>query len=195
MPIRFARGWGCFWFYTATAFCRATIWALAMIFVFCLLENKFGQQMKMEQVEAELATLSVALGLTTLMGIVAVIWAVRRGLRVWVHPNVREQCGGDFQRLGYIRGHYLGNPMLFYYGMNHAILVLAVSLVLPTLIIAIGLMSMLTFGGPPNAPFGFVDGLAMLLVLGPTFATIPFYAALGHRIIARTPSECWPPSM
>jgi hypothetical protein len=188
-PLR-PRAWACFWFYSATAFCRATIWALIIVVILGLLERQFGQQMKMEQIEAELLTMCVAIVMTSIVGIVGTISAVRDKVRIWVRPRIQEQCGGDFARLAEIpEYHYVEYWDRRSPYFNGAIFVVAVSLLLPVTVVGV-VLAAVVLGTRDEGPLG----LAMALIFGLPLTMIPVYAIISHRIIAKSPAECWPPS-
>ncbi len=187
------RGWVCFWFYTATAFWKAAIWALVGLLILGASEAVTGQPPTEEQIAAQGITMFLAMGLSSLVGIIGVASAIRNKVRVWVHPSVWGRCGGEFARLGGLRGYFLGDRGTFYRGFNHAIFVVAASLLVSTTGIPVAFC---IWSEMANAPAGggptIAEGLALIVAFVGPFAMIPVYAVLSHRVIARTPAECWP---
>jgi hypothetical protein len=185
------RAWACFWFYLATACWKAAACAFVTIVIFGVIENFVGQPVPMDAVIAELQVMLCGVVLSVIVGIAAVVSALRGKVRVWVHPGVREQCHGDFNRLAEIRGPFFGNPRKHPHGFNHAVLIVITSVAFPPLVAGTALiiceLAILAFRPGPH-----VFGIAGLLLMGVgALASIPAYSFLASRIVARTPAECW----
>lgn len=193
-PLPFRR-WPCFWFYTSAAFFKATVWALLAFVLLAANEAFTGKPPTEEQLAARGMTTVVAMGLTAIIGIVAVISAIRHRMRIWVHPDIREKCGSDFCRVGESRAYVLGKRIVYSNGFNHAVFVLAISLFLPAIcVLMLLLFCSFEVNAAPNRNLTTADILRLVTFFGVIFAIIPAYAFLSHRVIAQTPTECWPPA-
>ena len=128
------RARACFWFYLATACWKAAAYAFVTIIIFGVVENFAGQPVPMDEVIAELQVMLCGVVLSVIVGIAAVVSALRRKVRVWVHPSVREQCRGDFNRLGEIRGSVFFNPYKLPHGFNHAVFIVITAVAFPPLV-------------------------------------------------------------
>jgi hypothetical protein len=183
-----ARAWACFWFYLATAFWKAAAWALATVFLFVVVAIVAGQPPGEEEIIMEFFVLGGGICLSTAIGILALASALRGGVRVWVHSNVRERCHSDFSQLGRIGGFYVG-PLG--HGFNHAVFVVATSLAVPVVGFGTALLIWSAAGARPNdAPL--IPTLLGFLILFPgSLLAIPAYAIIARRVIAKTPAECW----
>ena len=185
-----ARGRACFWFYLATAFWKAAAWAFAVVLIFGAIEAFAGQPPPDEELIIEGCIMAGGVCLSTAVGIVAVGSALRGRVRVWVHANIRDNCNGDFNRVGDAGGYFIGNARAFYHGFNHAIFIVGTSVAVPIVVCATALLAWSTARGQPP------DAGTWLELLG-LFASFPVavvvYAVVADRIIARTPAECWPP--
>jgi len=187
------RAWACFWFYLAAACWKASAYAFATIVILGVIENLAGQPVPMDEAIAELQVMSCSVVLSTIVGILAVALAVRGKVRVWVHPSVREKCGGDFSRLGEIRGWYTGNPGTFYGGFNHAIFILIAAVFFPLPLAGTVLFVCKSMILPFRPALDAFDILVVCSILIGPLVAIPAYVFLTSRIIARTPTECWTP--
>ena len=126
----------------------------------------------------------IALGLSAIVGLIAVVTAWKRGITVWVHPRVRRACGGDFARMSHVA------PTLK--GSNRAFLVVAMSAIVPAIAVGIASACLLTLGGKPN-DFGPVQWIAIALLFGCPLMTIPVIVIALSKVAARSAPECWPP--
>ena len=180
-----SRGRVCFCFYFATACWKASACALATMAMLVLIDGLLGRVPPLEEVVVELAVLFGGLCLSTVIGIVSVVLAMRSRMRVWVHPNVRERCRGDFST---IRQYGRSYP-----GLNQAMFVVSTSLVLPAVVLGMVFLACTTVGAQPNDPLTAWGVLVILLVFVCPAAMIPLYAFVSSRVIARTPADCWPP--
>ncbi len=185
-----SRGWACFWFYLATAFWRAAAWACGVILGFLVLAIWTGRPPSDREVMVELCTLVGGVFLSTAAGIVAITFALSGKVSVWVQPDVREQCCGDFVRLGDTGGYYVGGRNR---GFNHAIFIVATSLFVPVFGCAASLLAWSTAIGQPPDAGALLELMGFFLIFPGSFVTIPVYAIIAGRIVARTPMECWLP--
>jgi hypothetical protein len=175
-----ARRRACFWFYLATACWKTAAWATFTILIFAGIEEFTGRPPTEDEIAVTLITLFSGVVLCTAVGMIAIAGAIRGKVRVWVHPNVREMCGGDFNRLGYCDPHRRR--------FNYAIFVTGTSLA--TLPAATG-MVILGLCNPAIVP----AAIGLFLVAAAPYGMIVVYALLSSRIIAQSPAECWPPSV
>jgi len=184
------RAWACLWFYLAAAFWRAAAWACVTIMIFVVVEIYTGQPPTEEEIMVELSVLVGSVCLSTAVGLVALTSALRGRVRVWVQPNVREKCYDDFARLSSLGGHYVGGPDR---GFNHAIFILATSLVVPILGSGTAILIWSTLLGQPPDAGALPELLGFFLLFPGSLLAIPAYVAIAKRIIAKTPADCWPP--
>jgi hypothetical protein len=176
----------CFWFYLAAACCAAAAFAFIGIPILALVEFLEGRPPTEDAIAATLLTLLGAIALTVVVGLVAIVSAVRSRTRVWVHPGIRRMCNVDFGRIGScIPSHRF---------LNRAVFVLGVSLLFPIAFAGTALLIWMACVDPVAPPL-VPTILGFILLLGGPLAMIPVYACLSSRIVAQSPSECWPPSL
>lgn len=132
------------------------------------------------------STMTIALGLTVLVGWIAIPLALNGRAKIWVEPRIRKKCGGDFARIFHVvwqlRGH------------NHAVLfIVATSIEL--LAVAVGLLTvyLVSLAGDPKN--NRIQSLAPAVALGLPILAILVIAWLLRRIQASRPLECWPPGL
>ena len=125
----------------------------------------------------------VGLGVSSLFGILGTICAYRRRVRVFVIPNLKRLCRGDFDSISIATRKRR---------VNWAIFVLLTSVFIPVLTVGLLTAMLSATARPPNTPPSTAEsaGLA-ILCLGPIAALIP-YSYLASRIAASTPRNCWP---
>jgi hypothetical protein len=138
----------------------------------------------MDEFARTMMVLLAGLGVATLLGIVGVAGALARGVRVFVIPPLHRLAGGDFSAIGEVAA---ARPRF-----NHAIFILASSLFVPILACGGILAAWGATGANANAPKTLSAAIGLgVVMLGP-LAAIPVYLVLSQRIVAATPSECWP---
>jgi Phosphatidylethanolamine-binding protein len=119
---------------------------------------------------------------SVLLGVIGIVAALVRRVRVFIIPNIGSLCGAEFPTIAEVAGR---RPRF-----NHAIVIVVTSLVLPVMVAATVLLGALFAVNPNNVPLVLaVPGFAVLF--GGPFAMIPVYSCCSSRIIARTPGECW----
>jgi hypothetical protein len=175
----------CFWFYLAAAFWAATAFALLGIPSLMVIEAFSGKPPSEEQIAATMLTVIASILSTAITGIVAIVLAVRNGTRVWVHPGIRDVCRGDFNRLM--------SFCLCYMGLNRAMFVVVLSLFFPVVIMGTGLLIWAACDDAAAVRTTVTTIVGFGILLGGPLAMIPVYAFFSSRIIAKTPSDCWPP--
>lgn len=183
-----ARGKTCCWFYLATAGWMAATTAFFHVVLFMVISG-FSQAGPpragplIEEFARVMIALLVGLGISTIVGIIGMVCAFRRKLRVFVTPRLYKRCGGDFANIGAATGR----RQLF----NHAIFIVAGAVFVPPA--ALGLaMSMFGIDAQNPAKMSPVQTAGLLLIGIGTVTAIPVYAYFSHRIVARNASECWP---
>jgi hypothetical protein len=120
---------------------------------------------------------------SSLLGMLGTVCAIRRRIRVFVTPNLKRICKGDFSAIAAATATRR---------VNHAIFVLLTSIFVPILT-AGALMAMLGVTGKgPNAPLSTMESAGLGLLLFGPIAAAPAYADLAARIAAPTARECWP---
>jgi hypothetical protein len=179
------RGKTCFWFYLSAAGWRAAISALLTVAAFALIDKGAGIPVNMDELARTMIVFIVGLGVSSLLGISGTICAFRRRVRVFVIPNLKRLCRGDFDAIPKATQKRRVN-------VNWAIFVLMTSVFVPVLTAGLLTAMLSATARPPNAPASTAEsaGLA-ILCLGPIAALIP-YSYLATRIAASTPWNCWP---
>ncbi len=173
----------CFAFYLAAACWKGAAAALTTVIVLMFVSEFKGQDPTVETISATMLTLSAAVVLNTLVGLGATWAAVRHGIRVWVHPNLRAQLEGNLGAVTRLD--------LAHYGFNHAIFVVATSLVFPIVTLGAGLLVVLLADATPNHVEMFPAIIAFGVIFGGPILMIPVYAWLSSHIIAGNPQDCW----
>ena len=176
------RGRACFWFYLATAGWRAGTAALVVLVTLRLLQDVSAEPPDRTKMARAAMIVFGGVLASVLLGVIGIASALIRRVRVFVIPNIRNLCGGEFPLVPAVAGQR--------HRFNHAIFILGTSLMLPVAAAGTGLLVTLSFANPnifPVVPaiLGF-----SLIGIGP-FATIPVYGYCSSRIIARTPGDCW----
>jgi hypothetical protein len=161
----------CAAFCIATAFWQAAAAALVSVLVFVIVVNLGGNAPDMQGFGATMISFTCGVALTTIVGLMAAIAAMIAGIRVWVHPRLREMVHDALERATDLPPH------LYF---NHAIFVLATSLAVPFVLLC-GVLIL-----------DFRSGLftAVVLIAVPLLAIVS-YSWLSLRIIATHPAECW----
>jgi hypothetical protein len=173
----------CFAFYLAAAFWAGGAAAFVSVLCFAAITIATGADPTTEEIAATMLTLAAAVVLNTLIGLGATFAAKKHGIRVWVHPRLKTQCDGLSESI---------TPLeLRHYGVNHAIFVVATSIMFPVVSMACGALVHLMAEGPNEAPPASA-WVALGLTLGGPIGLIPVYAWVSSKIVARTPQECWP---
>lgn len=168
-----------FLFYFASAGWRAAASAAVLIFLFILLDVHFGQKVDRNHLGVALFSLLGGVLLNTVIGLLAIIYALMRQQRVWVNPMLfkivtkwaRTKDETEFSR-----------PR-----SNYAIFVIGTAVALPSVLPGLVLLSFVGEAGQARyVTYGFV-----LLLVGVVVAIVS-YSILSYRIVARTPDDCWP---
>ena len=181
-PLR-PRARACFWFYAAASLCKICAFATgAMLLCGALVSQQAGIQPPRQFIVAG-TTMFVALGLSAIVGLMAVVTAWKRRLKVWVHPRVRRACGGDFTRMGSVAQTLTG--------ANRAFFVVVMSTIVPAIAMGIVALCVLTAGAKPN-DMGPAQWVAMVLLFGCPLMIIPVIAIVLSKTAARSAAECWP---
>lgn len=178
------RGTTCFLFYLAAACWNAAAAAFISFLTFLAVEAITGNMPNMDALGTTLITLLSGAVLTSLIGAVAVILAVARGVRVWVGTDIRSVWRGDYPpaALHDRRGT----------GYNHAAFVVITALVFPFLAVGCVLLAVFDPNVNPNQAGIVSEVLGLTMLFAGPMAMIPVYAFLSHRIIAQSPAACWP---
>jgi hypothetical protein len=185
-----ARGRACCWFCLAVGCWKAAATALAVMLILIGIEAMTGRPMPIQQAQREgnfaLLIMGVGVSLSTLIGIIAIALALRGRVRVWVHPSLRQRCRGEFG--------YVAEYVLTYRNrqMNHAVSVVALSVLFPLAAAGTGLLMWLGYNHPNNDAPAVLNLIGFLLLMAGPLAMIPVYVFLSSRVIARTPLDCWP---
>ena len=161
----------CCAFCMATAFWQAAVSALVSVIVFVIVANLTGNAPNMQRFAVTMIMLAGGVAFTTIVGLTAAIAALMAGIRVWVHPRLREMVNGDLEAVVDLAPHRY---------FNHAVFVIATSLAFPVLPLCYVLL------------IDFRSGLftAVVLIAGPILAIVS-YNWLASRIVATHPAECW----
>jgi hypothetical protein len=175
----------CFAFYFATACWKAAAVALFTVLLFGLAEAMTGVKQNIDEFAATMLVVAGGVVFNTFVGIGATTTALFHKIPVWVHPHLRSMVHNELSMVTNLHPARCG--------FNHAIFVVATTLVFPLLCIGTACLLVATVGKGRND----VESVpAILFTLVTTFggpiAMIPCYAWLSSRIIARTPQQCWP---
>ncbi len=179
-----SRSSACWIFYLATGCWKGAAAALATIGLFVVIVVLTGQNPDMEEFVVTMITLICGVCLCTVAGVLAIRTALKRQIRVWVHPRLY-----DFLDTNLSQTTKRGRP---WYGVNHAIFVVATTLFFPYLATVTGMLIVVA-GNAGARDADITAGLILtgLLVAGP-LALLPVYIWLSSRVIAQSPHECWP---
>jgi hypothetical protein len=188
-----SRGRACLWFYMGAACWRAAGWAFVTGLIFVEAARLFGQPPPEKELMVELLIFAACVCLTSVLGLLAVASALRGMVRVWVNPSIRERCGGDFARLGDIAGLYIPQLGAYHGGINHAVFVVALSLVVPVAIAATAFLIWSTINQPRDQALTLQVLLTTFLPFMASLATIPVCIIISRKVVAKTPADCWPP--
>jgi hypothetical protein len=181
-PVR-DRGKTCFWFYLSAGGWRAALSAFLTVVVFAVIERTAGIPPNMDDFARTMIVLLVGLGVSSVFGISGTVGALRRRIRVFVAPALKQLCHGDFHA---IAGATAAGRF------NYTFIVLMTSVFVPILTVG-GLMAMLGVTGKgPNAPHSAVESAGLGILLFGPIAAVPGYVYLAARIDATTPRDCWP---
>lgn len=168
---RHSRARICAAFLFATGCWRAAAAALISVIVFVAVFHLNGNPPNMGRFAVTMTVLAVGVSLTTFVGLVATMAAAVTGVRVWVHPRLRELVQGELENAVHLAPHHY---------FNHAVFVVATSIGLP----ATSLSALLIV--TPRS----VAVTATVLISG-AITAIACYWWLSSRMIARQPSDCW----
>jgi len=179
-----SRSSACWTFYLATACWKGAAAALATIGLFVVIVVLTGENPDMEEFAVTMITLTCGVTLCTLVGLLAIGTALKHQIRVWVHPRLYDFLDAKLTQTTKRRRPW--------YGVNHAIFVVATTLFFPYLATVTGLL-IVAAGNAGARDEDPTAGLivAGLLVAGP-LALLPVYIWLSSRVIARSPYESWP---
>ena len=174
-----SRGRACFAFYLALAFWLAALSALVSFAILMWATPPNGQP-PLDQLVITMLTMFGGALLGSIAATFAAILAFRSKVRIWVHPSLRDRCGGDFDRLIHtdLRENYLSY-------------LVALSLIYLTVVIGSGIMTWLLIAVDPNG-----DSLLFIVVITASYFVGPFVmlvvsAFLCARIGAKNSAQCW----
>ncbi len=178
--LRFAdpiadRGRTLFWFYLAAAGWEAAMTAFGHLFLFGVINMNMGLFVQ------TMLSLVGGVIISAVIGLIGIVLALRRGLRVFIVPDLHHLCRGEFGMIGAA----LRDKRRF----NYAIFVLTSSLFVPAISLSTLYLAMSTVGKDMkdiDTTLQFYTFFAGALL--PIFA----YAWCSNRIIASTPAACWP---
>lgn len=188
----------CFAFYLASACLNSAAFALSSLGLFGAGEVGMGHPANIKELNATLLVLAGGVLLNSCIGLGAIYAALTRKIRVWVQPRLREMVRGDLTLVSTLRPLYEDLTPVTSFGpakhrFNHAVLVVATSLVFPVVGAGILAVIAMTVGKDPvqvtTTPIMTFEFAALF---GAPLAMIPCYAWVSSRIIARSPRECWP---
>lgn len=174
-----------FWFYLAAGGCKAAGASFFVLAFFVFAAGLFGHDMTLELFSRTILVFMVGAAISTFLGIMGLVQATRRNIRVFVIPNLVYLCGGTQDGVERVAGTYLG--------INHAIYVVATSIFFPLGVLGALLagwgFSAHVLGGGIVPQVSSIIGLLMLMP-GMLLA-IPVYVYFSHRVVAQSPMECW----
>ena len=171
------------WFYLGVAGWKAAVSAVATILVLLLAESLAGAVPREAELVLIFSVLFGGLLLATLMGLVGA-WAARtQGVRVFVYAKLFDLCDGDFTLIGErLSGRRSLNPAMF---------VLMLSIFTPIMLLGAMICILDTIAARGNVQNqGILYGLG-IMAFGPIGGLV-VYGFLSRRVLAGTPSDCWP---
>jgi hypothetical protein len=185
------RGRACFWLYLGSGLWRAAAVASVMVFAIPLLALGLGAGLQSLERQFVGAILTVVVGfvLSSLATGVAVVVALRWGVRLWLHPAVHAARTEDRwppQAAGAGQVNRTGR----------AVVTMLVVVVFPVLIlIPVMVAAALIRPGPPgngaNGP-ALVFTLCMMAgLVGGSAAVLAVKDLLVRKVVAASPEECW----
>ena len=187
------RGRVCAAFYLATAGWKCAATALACVLIFFGVAEFTGRNPDLDRFGATMVALLIGICVTTVFGLVATFVAARHRMRIWVHPEHsseqiralrhREQAGE--LSLSDVETVESGAQRF-----NHAIFVVATSLIFPATLIGLAVLVAAIAVDPESKWASILAGCGMVAVFACPLSMIPLYGWLSRRIIATTPSEC-----
>ncbi|MCR4414599.1 MAG: hypothetical protein NUV77_19450 [Thermoguttaceae bacterium] len=180
-PLR-RRAQACFWFYLAASLWK--IWASAVAAMMVCVAILHGKQAAPPEFIVAASTMAIALGLTVVVGWIAIPVGMKAGVRVWVEPRIWKKCAGDFAQVSHIARKLAGR--------NYALLfVVTMSIELPVIVLGLLAVWFIASAGDPGQ-IGAVECVVSTVALWSPMLAIPIIAALLHRIQACQAVECWP---
>lgn len=172
--------------YVAAGLWRAAAAAFLGVVVLILLANQFGLQPNRVRAEVLLKTLFCCIGATCIVGLVGIAMAWKANVKLWVHPRIFFNCGGDFRNIFHLSGHAKQ--------MNHVIFILATSIGLPGVGSAAWLLASMTATGGPldEATKALSKNIMLVGFVGYPIFAIVLIGYLVSKIVATRPEDCWP---
>ncbi len=171
-------------FYIAWAGWQAAAAAFATVIGCLVLEENGWLDIPEARIMWTLAVMGLALVWNGVLCCMALIRALRHHQKIWLSPNLVEQCDRDFTRLQQIEW----NPR----SLNRAVFVIAAGVGFPVLILFSVVLAAVTIGGgaaPQNESL--VVTLLLLGIAAMFILPIVLVSVLVHRVAASSPSQCW----
>lgn len=175
----------CFMFYVAAAFWQAAGIAFASFLLLMLFGNLLGIPPNAQRGEAFIVIILVGVLTTSLLGVIAAVFAWLCKIRVWVHPRIQAWCREDFELLKQVRFAIAK--------FNYATFVLAAGLQLPVLLV--GTMVMILATAKPDR-FNAAESSLSLAIMTVFYILLPIAMLclqfwISGRIVASQPADCW----
>lgn len=177
------RGKACFWYLLATGCWNALVSGLIALFLLFVLANTLNEVPDIEQGGPVLIVVAVSTVGTSLIGLIALRTARKHGVRVWVHPSLRDLAQGDFPQLYGL----LIPPVM----CNHAIYVTAISMAFPGMAVATGWLMWIADAAPPNARASIATAIGLFLLLAWPILSIVLLVRISPKVFADDPLDCW----
>ena len=144
------------------------------------MDKCLGRAPAMNQLEPTFLTLFGGVCIGSMTGIFATFVALRYQVKIWVHPHLRQRCGGRFEHLPQTGVEH--NYAFWVITLSHASFILLVGTVL--------LMRNAAADAPNDvSTFSLVIEILFLLVGPWLMIGVSLFAS--SRIVASSPAECW----
>ncbi len=181
-----SRGKTYFWFYIAAAGWEAATTAFLHLLLFVAIEECTGVMVAVANFGLFAQTMLVLTGgvaVSTVIGMVAIVSALRHRMQVFVVLDLHKLCGGDFETIGAV----MAGRRRF----NHAIFVLISTLFVPPLVISSAALIYSVTGDRTTNPNTAAVIAELIGFFAAAFLPIFAYIWCSNRIIAPSPAVCW----
>jgi hypothetical protein len=185
------RGRACFWLYLSSGLWRAAAVASVMVFAIPLLASGLGAGFRVLERQFLGAILTVVGGvvLSALATGVAVVVALRWGVRLWLHPAVHAARTENLwppQAAGAGQVNRAGRAVV-----TMLVVAFFLVLVLIPVVMAAAQIRPGPAGNGANVPALVFTLCIMAVIVGGAAAALAVKDLLVRKVVAATPEECW----
>jgi hypothetical protein len=175
-----ARGHTCFWLYLAYAGSAAAIKASSILLLLAGLIIATGQQPPIESLNHLMAVMVIGWLFSCMIGWVGIALSLARRIPVYIIPDLKQRCGGEFQNMATL--------MLTYRGFNRTVLIVTASLATPFLFVGFLLLIL-----QPQMPGReWMAWLGFALLNAGAVGGLLAVAVISARVAALNPAVAWP---